>query len=408
MFYSQLVFDEDIEPQLKFITSREGNTIISSPINKFPINLKKSENTSLNSDRINYFNKSTKKPSVKKELLLSNKDSMKKKLEIKTSLLKEIKNVKKEDKKEDDKKDDKNKNKKILKLFDNDNSLNESKKEENESDNKSDSDNSKKNDGKNKDKDKEKNKENKCEKELDNNLSQKSINNISAISKNTNKTIDSNKNCLNEENEDLNSINDNLHLSNKSLKNNKQIVPFDLNLINRKNSEKEIKLYEKIKIPKINQLLNKKSYFKANMNSTIKENENENFSNSSYYDNNKSKDNNIKTNINEKENMNIKNEPKVKKKNTILSKIVKDFTPMSKIYKQRKTVKINTQATQPKVFKLENNLIKPNERRISVLEPPIYHISSSNNDAEMARALSRKAVLKKKKIKTTNKYDFII
>ena len=81
-FYHELNISEnkifnDIEKhELNCQTSREiDNYINSSPSNKFPINLKKSDkNYTLNSDRCNFFNKSTKKPSIKKYLFLSEKD----------------------------------------------------------------------------------------------------------------------------------------------------------------------------------------------------------------------------------------------------------------------------------------------------------------------------------------------
>jgi hypothetical protein len=81
-FYHELNINEnniynDIEKhELNCQTSREiDNYVNSSPLNKFPINLKKSDkNYTLNSERCNFFNKSTKKPSIKKYLFLSEKD----------------------------------------------------------------------------------------------------------------------------------------------------------------------------------------------------------------------------------------------------------------------------------------------------------------------------------------------
>ena len=81
-FYHELninennIFYDKEKHELNCQTSREiDNYINSSPSNKFPINLKKSDkNYTLNSDRCNFFNKSTKKPSIKKYLFLSEKD----------------------------------------------------------------------------------------------------------------------------------------------------------------------------------------------------------------------------------------------------------------------------------------------------------------------------------------------
>ena len=70
----------------------------------------------------------------------------------------------------------------------------------------------------------------------------------------------------------------------------------------------------------------------------------------------------------------------------------------------RQSVRINS---IPKRFNIEGNTIKKFEPRKSVLNPPIYNVYISNEN-EMAKVLSRKAQMKKRKNKTSNKYDFII
>ena len=70
-------------------------------------------------------------------------------------------------------------------------------------------------------------------------------------------------------------------------------------------------------------------------------------------------------------------------------------------------VKKNAASSYPKTEKSQKKLVKINEPRKSVYEPPIYHITSSNEN-DMAKVLSRKMVMKKKKNKTNNKYDFLI
>ena len=71
--------------------------------------------------------------------------------------------------------------------------------------------------------------------------------------------------------------------------------------------------------------------------------------------------------------------------------------------KARQSMRINP----IKSLSLERNSAVNLDRRKSLLNAiPIYHISS-NNENDMAKALSRKAIMKKKKNKTLNKYDFL-
>ena len=92
-FYDLLTYSDDIGQEINCQTSREMNT---TPLNKFPINLKKSDkNFSLNVDRGNYFNKSNKKPYIRKDLIIDNIKVLKHNIDIKTSLLKETKDINK-------------------------------------------------------------------------------------------------------------------------------------------------------------------------------------------------------------------------------------------------------------------------------------------------------------------------
>ena len=98
-FYNELFNLDENETNINYKTANKinntNNTITSTPINKFPINLKKSDyNLKLNSDRDNYFNKSSKKSTIKKALLLNNKDKLKSTFDIKKNLLSTNNNIK--------------------------------------------------------------------------------------------------------------------------------------------------------------------------------------------------------------------------------------------------------------------------------------------------------------------------
>jgi len=458
IFYNEIDSYEGIEPENNCQTTRENDTITSTPINKFPINLKKSENIlSLNPEKC-LFNKSSKKPTIKKALLLSNNNNIKLKnnFEIKTSLLNEIKTTKNNEKT------------KFIKLTNNEKdntfNLNENKKNEDKKDEDNNENNNEKNIDKTNNEENEENKENKDNKENDKNnkntkildlrstknvnqnLSEKSLSTITKKTNNSNKNdlndnenendsnkndsnenSNSNENDLNSNEEDVNndnniSQNSNTNTnSNKSLTNNKdQKVPFNLELINGKKSNKDINLYEEIKIPKMNQFYNqnkkKNTLSKQYLTSTIQENENENFTNSSYdnTNNNNSKNNSHNSNkidnkIKKKKKTIIKKDKektiKENKEDENISKLYKELTSINPINQTRQSVKINS---YPKAFSIEKNINQNFEKRKSVLDPPIYHISTTSNDTEMAQVLSRKAIMKKKKNKTSNKYDFLI
>ena len=438
-FYNEIDSYEGIEPENNCQTTRENDTITSTPINKFPINLKKSENIlSLNQEKC-LFNKSSKKPTIKKALLLSNNNNIKLKnnFEIKASLLNEIKNTKNNEKTKfikltNNEKDNTN-------LNENDNKKNEDKKDDdNENNNKKNTDktNNEVNEENKENKENKDNKENdkinkntkildlRSTKNVNQNLSEKSLSTITKKTNNSNKkdaneNSNSNENDLNSNEEDVNndnniSQNSNTN-SNKSLTDNKeQMVPFNLELINGKKSNKDINLYEEIKIPKMNQFYNqnkkKNTLSKQYLTSTIQENENENFTNSSYdnTNNNNSKNNSHNSNkidnkINKKKKTIIKKDKektfKENKEDENISKLYKELTSINPINQTRESVKINN---YPKAFSIEKNINQ------SVLDPPIYHISTTSNDTEMAQVLSRKAIMKKKKNKTSNKYDFLI
>ena len=83
--------------------------------------------------------------------------------------------------------------------------------------------------------------------------------------------------------------------------------------------------------------------------------------------------------------------------------IYKNLTPL-RSNQVIQSVRINS---IPKSFNMEGNTIKKFEPRKSVLNPPIYNVYISNEN-EMAKVLSRKVQMKKKKNKTSNKYDFLI
>ena len=177
-----------------------------------------------------------------------------------------------------------------------------------------------------------------------------------------------------------------------------------------------------------------------------KENENENCTNSSYYNNmsnnksnsknrnksitsnssrNSGKSNNTKytkksmNNKSVKSNRsNITKDNRIVKDDSIKNKLTKNSDKNSEFLKElnnsnntntnnNNEVKKNAASSYPKTEKNQKKLVKINEPRKSVYEPPIYHITSSNEN-DMAKVLSRKMVMKKKKNKTNNKYDFLI
>ena len=434
VFYNELILYDQLEQN-----SHKINTITSTPVNKFPINLKKSDNNfNLNSDKGNYFNKSSIKPSIKKVLLLHNNNN-KNYLEAKSLLINDKYNIKTENNKNEKSKfikfanDECNKNEKQLKKEDKD----EDNDDNNSEKSKEDSIDQRKDNSK-------KSKKNKNNNELDlnsskksqSNLSQKSINNISSITK---KTVDSNKNLEKEEDNDNNKNNNSFHSQN-SVKSdnakNKQIVPFNFELIKNKNAQNEnINLYEEIKLPKNVAYNNPKKNLKnENLNSTIQEMENENITNSSY-DNSigdkkkqnntrkNSKRNSIKRNSLKKNSINDSKKNVVKVNNNKEDKIntnsnkniAKLFRELSSTNTNNNNIRNNSNKTRQsmrinpiKSLSLERNSVANLDRRKSLLNAiPIYHISS-NNENDMAKALSRKAIMKKKKNKTMNKYDFLI
>ena len=434
VFYNELIYYDQLEQN-----SHKINTITSTPVNKFPINLKKSDNNfNLNSDKGNYFNKSSIKPSIKKVLLLHNNNN-KNYLEAKSLLINDKYNIKTENNKNEKSKfikfasDECNKNEKQLKKEDKD----EDNDDNNSEKSKEDSIDQRKDNSK-------KSKKNKNNNELDlnsskksqSNLSQKSINNISSITK---KTVDSNKNLEKEEDNDNNKNNNSFHSQN-SVKSdnakNKQVVPFNFELIKNKNVQNEnINLYEEIKLPKNVAYNNPKKNLKnENLNSTIQEMENENITNSSY-DNSigdkkkqnntrkNSKRNSIKRNSLKKNSINDSKKNVVKVNNNKEDKIntnsnkniAKLFRELSSTNNNNNNIRNNSNKTRQsmrinpiKSLSLERNSVANLDRSKSLLNAiPINHISS-NNENDMAKALSRKAIMKKKKNKTMNKYDFLI
>lgn len=435
VFYNELKLYDQLEQN-----SHKINTITSTPVNKFPINLKKSDNNfNLNSDKGNYFNKSSIKPSIKKVLLLhNNKNSS----EAKSLLINDKYNIKTENNKNEKSEfikfdnDECYKNEKQLKKENKDEDKDENSDDNNFEKSKEDSIDQSKDDSK-------KSKKNKNNIELDlnsskksqSNLSKKTINNISSITK---KTVDSNKNLEKEEDNDNNKNNNSFHSQNSVNSdnvNNKQVVPFNFELIKNKNAQNEnINLYEEIKLPKDVVYNNQKKNLKnENLNSTIQEMENENITNSSY-DNSigdkkkqnntrkNSKRNSIKRNSSKKNSINdskknvvkVNNNKEVKintNNNKNISKLFRELSSTnnnnnyrSNLNKARQSMNINP----IKSFSLERNSVVNLERRKSLLNAiPIYHITS-HNENDMAKALSRKAIIKKKKNKTLNKYDFLI
>lgn len=411
-FYNELIFNDEFEQELlNCQTNCEVQTITSTPINKFPINLKKSENSvNFNLDRFNFFNKSSKKPSIKNALLLSNKNTEKNRFQIKASILKNIKNISRNeqiDKKSDEKNKEnleiintsqKNKiyiNKDIGNLIENieenekleSNDENE-KIEKNEDNNENNNEDSEEKKGSTDNKNSEKKNETDIEssKKTQTNLSEKSINNISSITKKTTKSLESNKNDSSED--EIKEIKNSLNKSNNN-ENKEKIVPFNLDLANKKDSKKEneeIKNQNKAKQQLINSQ-KKPNLKKFNASSIIQENENENMT-SSLDDSNNTNINNIKT-INKSVNIKGNNE---------------GFNSGKKMNK--KEVQKNGNNSNKNINKFAKDL-SSTDQKTNFVNGPIYHISSSS-DAEMAKALSRRLSMKKKKNKTANKYDFII
>ena len=457
IFYYDLLFEYGTVPELNYQTTQEVETITSTPLPKFPINLKKSDyNLNLNSDRGYYFNKPSLKPSTKKSFFYDINNTLINTFENKKVLvnddnnnLRKIKIIEKKEK--DENSIEKKESKKFIKLTDNEKKdvFKEDKKEdkkENNSENIQENQHENSNsclDKTNKDK-KEGN-----ELELDLNssskkmtqsdLSQKSINNISSI---TRKSEDSNKNEENEENmKNINNISDSSknknNISNSSKKKSdkeieKQMVPLNLDLINNNNSKKEDYLYKEIKVPK---KTNKKPPEKNHINSTIQENEDENMTNSSYDNTNKDTDNSknfnstikrIKSNKSVKsknktinlKNINInKNNSSNKllnfedKKNNNNLNNIKNINKINNANNNNDNINNNQKkvmiTTIPENAHLEENMLKKREYRKSIIDPPIYQTNYINEN-DMAKVLSRKALMKKKKSKTTNKYDFLI
>ena len=457
-FYHELNINEnkiynDIEKhELNCQTSREiDNYINSSPLNKFPINLKKSDkNYTLNSERYNFFNKSTKKPSIKKYLFLSEKDFKTNPLDLKE--------------KKENNKNSVNKAK-FLKLNDSNNISH---------DLDFITDDEK---GKNEEKGKDGNEENNIS-----DIYRNSINNISCIK--VNKSIESEKNIMNEEeikNLNINISNESINKSlkkKKSDKNLKQInisknkekpvlkldssnstidnkkTKSDFNNSNRNsinnimktNTNKsrnnnnnnnmnkilaeEMKAYKK----KMNFIpsfmpknLNAKKQPAKNMNSTIHENENENLSNSSYDYNNNFKDSkNKKTEKKEDEKIaedektedeksedkktkdkkteDKKSEVKKNESDDNISNLIKQLSSSKSINKKENKTKENSLAkeinTSDNENKIDNNDIIGKKRTGNL---PIYNMTSSK-----AIGISRKMSNNKKKNVTNNKYDFLI
>ena len=454
-FYHELNINEnkiynDIEKhELNCQTSREiDNYINSSPLNKFPINLKKSDkNYTLNSERYNFFNKSTKKPSIKKYLFLSEKD-------FKTNPL--------------DMKEKKENNKylvnkaKFLKLNDSNNISH---------DLDFITDDEK---GKNEEKGKDGNEENNLS-----DIYRNSINNISCIK--VNKSIESEKNIMNEE--EIKSLN--INISNESInkslkkkksdKNLKQInisknkekpvlkldssnSPIDnkktksefnnsnrnsINKIMKTNTNKsrnnnnnnmnkilaeEMKAYKKKMnfIPSfMPKKLNVKTQPAKNMNSTIHENENENLSNSSYDYNNNFKDSkNKKTEKKEdektedeksedkksedKKTEDKKSEVKKNESDDNISNLIKQLSSSKSINKKENKTKENSLPkeinTSDNENKIDNNDIIGKKRSGNL---PIYNMTSSKAIG-ISKSISRKMSYNKKKNVTNNKYDFLI
>ena len=461
---------------------------ICSPINRFPMNLKKSEkNYTLNSDRYNYFNKSTRRPSLKKVLLLDSNISHI--LDLKGLNIKGIK------KNNENKSDKKTKKDKIIKLTNNDNNNNSNEEENKSKENKIEDILDFSSEG-NKEKN---NHNNKNDNDEFSDICKKTINNISRITSKSGKSSESNKNILNEE--EIKNLNikitplssnksnnikkdkDKNELKSIELKKEKNISDnekketnsnINNNKKNNSNSifKDEMKTFKnKINnfnpgfIPKIKQINIKKN--EQNINSTIHENEYENLTNSSYFMNTikeKSK-NELKEDdkegdkIREEEEEEEESKSNIKKEEKTNSSLKKDSKTNSSIRKDgdksnqanKKDEKTNSNIKEEKEDKsnsekekeeeeeedkkasdddnLENisKLVKglipsksekskqyfnnkesktPNNNNRTI-NPSMYQIVSTNG-ADITRALSRKTIMRKKKSKAANKYDFLI
>jgi len=509
-----IVMEDDINLRtLREAERNEKSNKFRSPINKFPMNLKKSDkNYTLNSDRYNYFNKSTKRPSLKKILLLDNNINNHT-LDLRSLNLKGIKKI--NDNKSDKKK--KKENDKSIKITndDNDNSSHgeEDKNKENKIDDIFDFSS---------EANKEKNKDNNPnDNDEFNDIFKKTINNISRITSKTGKSNESNKNILNEEeiknlninitplssnksnnvkininkdkneskskesemeknindnkkNESISSNNNNNNNSNSNKNNKKFLSIFKDEMKTFKN---KINNFNPRFMPKLKQINTKK--IEQNVNSIIHENEYENLTNSSYdvVNNFKEKTKNeikeddkekikigeeeeeTKSNLkkeektnstikkDEKTNSTIKKEEKTnsttKKDEKTSSTIKKDEKTNSTIKKEEKTNSTIKEEKEEKsnsekeeedkkasnnnmvdnISKLvkglipskteQNNNFNMKENKISsinnnrALNAPIYQMTSTN-EGGIIRALSRKTIMRKKKSKTANKYDFLI
>ena len=496
---NNMIVEEDVNLRTLIETERNGNSnIFRSPISKFPMNLKKSDkNYTINSDRYNYFNKSTKRPSLKKILLLDN--NINHTLDLKGLNIRGIKNNN-DNKSDKKKKKEKDESKKIT----NDDNNNSSKGEEDKNkENKNDDvfDFSSEGNKEEKNNDNEKDNNQNDNGEL-NDIFKKTINNISRITSKTGKSNDSNKNILNEE--EIKNLNINMTPLSSNKSNNVNInINKEKNESKSKESEAEKNIYENKKketndntnnnnknnnkkfnsifkdemktfknrinnfnpgfMPKTKQLNIKKT--EQNFNSIIHENEFENLTNSSYDVMNTFKEktkNEVKEEDKEEDKIgeeeeeetksNIKKEEKTsstikkedktnstnKKDEKTYTTIKKEEKASSKI-KEEKEEKSNTEKEKeneeeedkkspndnldnisklvkglnPSQAEKNNRYFNTKENKITntnnnrAINAPIYQMTSTN-EGDMLKALSRKTIMRKKKSKTANKYDFLI
>ena len=492
---------DDVNLRTLIETERNGNSnIFGSPISKFPMNLKKSDkNYTINSDRYNYFNKSTKRPSLKKILLLDN--NINHTLDLKGLNIRGIKNN--NDNKSDKKKKKEEDESKKITNDDNNNSSKgeEDKNKENKNDDVFDFSSEGNKEEKNNDNEKDNNQNDNGEL---NDIFKKTINNISRITSKTGKSNDSNKNILNEE--EIKNLNINMTPLSSNKSNNVNInINKEKNESKSKESEAEKNINENKKNEandntyknKNNKINNKKfnSIFKdemktfknrinsfnpgfmpktkqlnikkteQNFNSIIHENEFENLTNSSYDVMNTFKEktkNEVKEEDKEEDKIgeeeeeetksNIKKEEKTsstikkedktnstnKKDEKTYTTIKKEEKASSKI-KEEKEEKSNTEKEKeneeeedkkssndnldnisklvkglnPSQAEKNNRYFNTKENKITNtnnnrnITAPIYQMTSTN-EGGMLKALSRKTIMRKKKSKTANKYDFLI
>jgi len=351
LFYPELnifnrnnsVVDDINLSSFREIKKYHKNNYLLSPISKFPMNIKRNDNNyTLNSDRFNYFNKSNKKSSLKKLLLLDNNSNhipKLKALKIKINDNKKEKdkninnndeNINNENINEENKYDENINEENINDENINEENINEENKYEENKYEESKYDENKYDENINEENTNRENKsddifdfsseENKEEKNKDNkkdnnqnendisNICKRTINNISEITSKSGKSNESNKNIMNEEeikNLDINitpkssnksnNINLNEDKSKKyklkkdsdDNKNNESNGNNKINKNTNNNLKKEIKAFKNRKIsfspsfiPK-QKKINKENNEK-NFNSTIHENENENLTDSSY------------------------------------------------------------------------------------------------------------------------------